>query len=530
MPSPFSPPSCFALYVLCCTQAQALEIREYSATAHDRFVDFTDSDEISNNSSFIHNAYDLTGLGWDSSNVTRGLTMVSPIHFVCANHFQPSDEVEFLTLGNTLIEKTVSSGTVIANSDGENSDLYLGSLTEALDNDGISFHPYHNTNYLNSSIIVMGNDGSLSTGPRGASGEISLEIEVTASSANTSQSIAWLYEDSGSDDDCYVETGDSSSPVFIDNSGTAAIIGVNLAAGNISSTSDDGTTTSTTASFATLLPFYANEVNEKMALDGYHLTKANPGRTTLRLTRAMSTETIRAGYDFTVTLDIENVETRGPGSSNQTADNVKLENSFSTTTTVTNTTGTDWFDDSGTSTKARRAFIDIDETVSYSMTLNISASGTTAQDITYYADQFDSVTESFDIEVIESFVSWADGLTDRSSTGDDDLDGISNLLEYAFGGDPETPSQKLSDSTTSILPVYDGDTLTYITLTDASERGLTYTVMTSTELSDDWVDASSYITEEPPVAIDTALESITVNITPTDEKRFFRIEVTLDES
>ena len=63
--------------------------------------------------------------------------------------------------------------------------------------------------------------------------------------------------------------------------------------------------------------------------------------------------------------------------------------------------------------------------------------------------------------------SWSANLIDQSATGDDDKDGIINLLEYAFGGDPTTASLQMNGGNTRLFPHYEriGDnmhTLSYI--------------------------------------------------------------------
>lgn len=524
----FPTASCMVLWLLSCIHSQALEVRAYSAASHNRFINFTTIP--AHNASFIYNAYDLTGVGWLDSDVRRQFTMISPIHFVGANHFKPNlnsvQTLNFLDNTNEIRPRTILSQLAISNDAGLDSDLLLGKIANPLEStEGISFHPYYNTSgsYAGFDLITLGSDGSASSGPRAGSGTVSGETNIAVTGINSTRSLAWVYFNAtGEDNDSYLVGGDSGSPAFIDRNGIAAIVGTNSAIG----LTDAGDR----INYATLIPYYATKVNASMALDGYHLTKAIPGSTLLSLTRTAPTGMIRAGHDFTVSLDIENVRSNGFFANNETADNVKLQNAFSTNTTATNVLGVDWFDESDSSgLKARRAFINNDSSVSYSMTLNVPVAGTTVQEVTYYADQFTSVTESFNIEIMESFISWGLDLTDSAATGDDDQDGIDNLLEYAFGGDPTVSAQTLPNSTTSILPTYDGSTLTYNQRIDASDRAITYTVMTSTALDNDWVDAASYITVNSPEAIDSDLESVTVNITASDEKRYFRVEVTLDE-
>ena len=63
---------------------EALVIRGYSSGTHNRFLNFPGS--ASHNPNFIHAAYDLSGVGWDTADTRSQYTMVSPIHFVGANH------------------------------------------------------------------------------------------------------------------------------------------------------------------------------------------------------------------------------------------------------------------------------------------------------------------------------------------------------------------------------------------------------------------------------------------------------------
>ncbi|MEN8828889.1 MAG: S8 family serine peptidase [Lentimonas sp.] len=83
-------------------------------------------------------------------------------------------------------------------------------------------------------------------------------------------------------------------------------------------------------------------------------------------------------------------------------------------------------------------------------------------------------------------------IADQDPTDDPDKDGISNLLEQAFGGDPET-------NDLSILPVNetveDGG-LSYLQISYRKpdfENGLTYTVETVTNLNGTWTSLSSAV-------------------------------------
>ena len=515
-----------------------MQIRVFSNETHNRFLNFPATP--THNTSFLFSNYDLTGVGWLNSDVRRQLTMVSPIHYVGANHFRPNltipQSINFLDANNQIISRSIDSQLAILNENNTETDLLLGKLSSAISqSDGIAFHPYLNLpsgSFTGNDLITLGSDGPANTGPRGGSGRafgeftagnIMDEVDLFTEDFSPTRMLGWLYENSaGGDNDSFLEVGDSGSPAFVDNNGVAAIVGVN----SLISTTSNGDT----VNFATLLPHYADTINSIMAQDGYHLTKANPGSTTLDLQRTPPNDIIRAGHDFTVLLEVDNVRTRGLFASNQTADNIKLENTFSTSVLVPSTTGNGWFDEStDATTRARRAFITNDSSAAYNMVINIPTPGTTVQEVTYWADQFTAVSESFDIEVIDSFISWGSGLADATPSGDDDLDNISNLLEYAFGGDANSTSQTLPNSTTKLLPVYDGNQLTYHRRLDRVQKALTYEVTTSTTLDGQWVDATSHITASTITSIGNGLESVTLQLTSPDALRFFRVEVTLNE-
>ena len=143
--------------------SKALVIHVYDPDKHDRFINFTT--DPSHNANFIHANLDLTGAGWYLNNTQRrGITMVSPAHFVGANHAKPSigATVSFLSTAGELKTFTVASYANILNGSGDISDLVIGKLTTAIDDDdNINYHPYLNSfsskitkNYHTSAIIM----------------------------------------------------------------------------------------------------------------------------------------------------------------------------------------------------------------------------------------------------------------------------------------------------------------------------------------------------------------------------------------
>ena len=117
------------------------------------------------------------------------------------------------------------------------------------------------------------------------------------------------------------------------------------------------------------------------------------------------------------------------------------------------------------------------------------------------------------------FTSWVDGtftngtLSDKSATGDDDNDGISNLIEFAVQGQDPTVSN-------STVGTYSGLTVTFLKRqADPAVGGITYAIEQSTDLgvTDTWADVA------PTTNTDT---EISYEMPGTEAKDFVRLKVT----
>jgi len=513
----------FTMLVLSTAHLHALVIRVYDANRHDRFLNFPSNP--THNPNFVYANIDLTGAGWyfhPSSSQNRGITMVSPIHFVGANHAMPGIGVslKFLSSNGTLRSYTTATQTAVTNDANVASDIFVGKLNTAIPStDNVKFHPYLNLRIFNFNpyrlyedkpIIMLGKEG------RGGAQVSDSITYLSATGINQTRAIRSNYDnDSGGDDDAHLEGGDSGSPVFMTENGVTGIVGTH----SVVATSAGGF-----GNLASFTPYYVDKLNAIMAVDGYHMTKAIPGSTTFTLNHQLPSSPIRAGHSFTIDLTVSNT-----GST--LGENLKLTNAFPIGTFVTSATGTGWFDESSaTVTQARKASLANGTSTIYSITLNIPTPGTAQHQVTYACDQFPLATENFTFDVIESFVSWASLLTDSSSNGDDDNDGIGNLLEYAFGGDPESSSRSHPNTTISLLPHYTANSISYIRRTDRVTRALTYQLKTSTTLEGgSWSDADAMVSLTTVTPIDSNFEQVTLNLTPTGTKCFYRIEVTLSE-
>lgn len=499
---------------------QALVIDTYIPSRHDRFSGFPAAPV--HNPSFMYAGLNLTGVGWDTSNPSRQLTMVSPRHFLGAYHYKPAigATIRFLSSGGTVRNYTVASITPITHDTGQNSDLFIGTLSNSIaPGDGIDFHPYLNLrreqNYLRKTLVMLGKTA------RGGSQTVdSITSIMIPGKINTTKALtSYSSFSSAGPDDAYFESGDSGSPSFIVNNNIAAIVGTHsaVASGSSSATNYDA-----------FVPYYADKLNTIMEAHGYHMTKAIPGTTTLTLNHQILPDILRAGHPITIDLTIYNTGSI-PG------ENIKLISLSPTGKSVSSTADAGWFDESSaTVTRVRRAELTPSSATTHSINLTIPEPGTASHQVTYSCDQSSPTIENFSIDVIESFISWGNDLTNKNTTGDDDTDHISNLLEYAFGGDPAVPSQYHPGTSIHLLPTFakSGGTynISHIRRTDHITRALSYQLTSSTSLKNgSWNDASSAISHRTITPINTDFELVTLHLSTSGTEEFYRIKVTLDE-
>ena len=523
------------VHFLTCTSlgvaaSQALVLRTFDATRHLRFLGFPSNP--THNTQFLHSAYDFTGVGWLTTNTQRQLTMVSPLHYVGANHVRVGvgSTLRFLSSDGVIRDYTVASETTIPNDAGNNSDLFVGTLTAAItESDNIRFYPYLNLSsnsnynaYRNQPLIILGRT------VLGGSGVSSSIKTVSSTTTQPTLTITSTYiVASGSADDSYYQSGDSGGPVFINQGGIPAIVGTNSLVG---SSTDSSNNVVSFTNFANFIPHYIDDLNNVMEVNGYRMTKAIPGSTTLTLTHTPPPSPIRAGHSFNIQLNLANT-----GST--MAENIRLNSTFPNNSVVTSTSGSPWFDQPFVNTatsSSRSASINPSSTSDYSITLTIPDPGSYDQSVTYSSDQSSAMSQVFNLDVIESFLSWTNTLTDGSPTGDDDQDGINNLLEYAFGGNPANSSQLVDGDSTPLLPSYSSSngvhTISYVRRKDYVQRALDYQLTSSTTLGGgSFSDASTLINTSNTTSINDELELVSYTLTQSGTKRFFRIEVSLNE-
>lgn len=229
------------ILLLTATTASALTIVGYDSATNDRFTSGYPSSPVENTSvSFLGNGYDLSGVGWSSTDSTRSFAMISDQYFVYANHHAPGSTMNFFspTLGS-VVSYGVSATSYNFTYNGQTSDFAIGRLSSALDvAHGITSYPIldlpFTSDYLGLSALIYGNG---SNGPRlGANTvDVVLPYNFPGGTGNDSYGIGYAYNNSLPGDSMF-ESGDSSSPTFIPWYGQLALVGTHSVTGTISST------------------------------------------------------------------------------------------------------------------------------------------------------------------------------------------------------------------------------------------------------------------------------------------------------
>ncbi len=527
----------------------ALEIRSYSATRHDRFLNFPTAPTP--NPGFFHVGTDLTGVGWyvavanTAVEFRRQFTMVSPKHFVGAFHFRPATNgsIQFVTADGVVRTYAIGSILTIPNEEGDPSDLFIGTLeSEIPTSDGIRFQPYlavAEAEYLGQELIFLGHR-NMSGIVTHRAGRAVLQArsqfgQGTAIGADTSikktEVFTWVYQDHslilvGHPDDSHVQSGDSGSPSLVDVDGRGALVGIHTAIG----TATMGFRTEVT-SYDTFVPFYVDELNAKMAVEGYHMTRAVPGMSkpsTILTVSAEMPAVIRAGYPTSFPVTVANVGLL------EDANNLKFSQTLPASG-GTSLTGSTWVaSGSGSLPGARKGGLSRNTDSSLTLSFTPAAPGRFVSEVTFSADEFEEATAEIELEVIESYLSWSSTLTDGGQGSDPDGDGIPNLHEYSFGGDPESISLVQASSGERLLPMVTesptGVVVSFLRRTDAEDRALVYQVESSSNLAEgSWSPAAGMMGEGSPRSVDSDFERVSLEFPNTSGARFFRLKVTLDE-
>ena len=506
------------------TSMEAIQFRNNSDLANNLRFDgsLTTPSGLSVNENFILKDFDTTGIGYYVQDRRRQFALVSPQHFICANHFLPVNEgtIRFLGSDGVVYTYTIEKTETIEGSNGP-TDLSLGTLKAPVDTSVISPLPYANligdSSYAGSGF-VFGKEAKAGITTFGGVSDFSGTSLTDEENINNTRMINLAYNGSlGVNDDSFLERGDSGSPSFLQINGKLALVAGNSAVIQVG--------TSQTA-LGTFVPFYVDELNALMADEGFQLTAATPTPLTTSLgANEGVTVTLRQAYSGGITIDVSN-------NGSQKANNleIRLTNLSSIPSTVAGTSFVKNTGNGGTIVM-NRAFLEAGQTGQITLEWNpLPAVTSISFDVAVGADEADSLSFSVSEAVLPSFRQFISTVASQGVDGDDDRDGIGNLVEYASGGDLGVSSVTTAEGVILGLSIgrSDGDLeLSFLRRTNADDLGLSYTINDSTDLTDEGepLDLSS----APESDAAPGYEKLTLQLDPSTEDHFFTLKIDLDE-
>ncbi|WOO42167.1 hypothetical protein [Rubellicoccus peritrichatus] len=268
--------STFVVLALTALTSHALVINGYNAAQFNRFTTDSFPSAPVENSNLLSGIVtgvnlDFSGVGWSTSDLRQGITMITPQHFIAANHFRPSGQVDFLNQDGVLKSYTIdgSGYQTLTTSPGQTADLVIGKLTTSiLGSDNITFYPVPDStlttpDYIDRGVIVYGR-GATSGDRSPRVGYNHIEQLALVSDTGTDETLVAVTEQGNVTGETQGQTGDSGSPSFVVFDGQLTAVGTHFAIGTIGDNP---------ATFDSFLPAYFSQINSIVTGDGETLTQ-----------------------------------------------------------------------------------------------------------------------------------------------------------------------------------------------------------------------------------------------------------------
>lgn len=511
----------------------ALDIRVYNAAVHDRFTGYPSFPVM--NPGFLYDASKFTGVGFHTTQGHLQFALVSPRHFLCADHVKPSPGhiVRFVAADGSVVQRTVT-GTTTLNADNPGiTDLSLGTLDSPLPA-SVKPLPYLNLaneeDYEGKEIVVFGYGVISGTILRAGKGEISgignLDGDGPGGSYGNTRVAEFVYSGAGTDpDDAHftLTGGDSGSPSFVMEGGQPALTGIHFTVG--SSGSD-------VHNFDTFVPHYAGDLDLLLAPSGYRMRPAIFTPTTLGFSSSSTPSVLKSGLGGSIDVMIGNTGAATTG-------NLAVTLSFAPSEAPSSITASGCVVESLSAGvwSVRKALVAAAEEIV--ITAAWTAVPNTPEftaDVTVESDTTSGSTYPLTIPVALTYDSWSQGLPQTGEDDDPDGDGWVNLLEYAFGS-PGAAGSFILAGNNSVRPamVNQGGTvsLTYPERVHAGILGLSYQVELTTDISaGPWpttLPAGTVSTTQPYVPAISGFVKRTLTWPADGPRRFARVKVELAE-
>lgn len=516
------------------SQSQALIVSEYNAAVHKRLLNFPKlvyQVTPSPNPGFIADASLFRAIGWPESpsDWTRQMALVSPRHLVYATHYTltPTWRIIFVgTDGNQHLHGIESQAPVI-NTLGQQTDLMIVTLATPVDTTlGINPFPVLNlpaeSAYAGRPLLVCGSFVDSGTATIGGLVELTNDPGF-----DTTRFIYFDYDKNATNQDpnaCRFWYGDSGAPSFVMENGRPAIVGT--ASGFDDLTPGDGIDGPVFRNHIGSIPSYLPQLDALMEPKGYHIKRFYPAVTTVGAAAA-ATGTLRRMKTGGVSISVGN-------SGAEAAHNVSLHLTFQTA--PSSVAGTGWICEAATPLvwKCRRGGISSGASAFVTATwVSLPDEDSLRFSAVRSYDGAAPATTNASLPILQNYASWIKGVSEPAHDADPDQDGITNLVEYAFGGSP-TQSSRFSPGGASLAPVAEkiGGSLIvrFPWRSDAAARGLAYSVEFSGGLAfGTWGTAAPAGTTYENASIAPGFDQITVSVPMHAGHRFVRVRVSLDE-
>lgn len=258
------------ILLLILAEVNALQIRNFNSDVHDRFSSGYPSNPVMNTSqSFIAAGHDLSGIGWRKSNSGSSHAMVTPLHFLGANHAKPalSDSLRFVNADGVLKSYGINKITTIKNDSDQAIDLFVGELDAPIPpTDNITYYKVGDlptqASYLGLPILTYGKFARMGAG--------TIDLFGDLANFNNTRVFVFDYAKMGGDDnDAYGEGGDSGSPSFIVDNGELVLVGTHSALIN-------DTINHLFRTVDAFVPHYLDKINTAIAASGYQVNAPLP--------------------------------------------------------------------------------------------------------------------------------------------------------------------------------------------------------------------------------------------------------------
>lgn len=535
MPSPRSVRALLAIVLALPVSTDALEVRGYSQALDNRLLDFPGAPIYPQtpqpNAGFVHAPADgFHGIGWPAhpTDWTRQMALVSPRHFVYASHYPLGADWNIAFLGTDGQQHLyqIESQVPIINTLGQQTDLMLCTLTGEVEAaTGVTPFPVLNLTdeaaYAGQPMVVFGSFVRAGTTP--LAGFTTL---VNDPGFDTTRFAYFDYNhDAGNPRECDYQGGDSGAPAFIMDAGKPAIIGI---ASGRDPQGWGGLPANVSRNYIAFIPAYLPQLDAAMETKGFHMIRTRPAATSLGI-QAQTGTALRRLQPGSLDLVISNNGSAAAHNLSLSVQSVHPASGASAPGMVVDSPAGSW--------RCRRGGLVV--AGESTITLQWSALPDADELEITGALAFDGGTTvplQISLPLIESYASWSSGLADPAEPADPDHDGISNLLEYAFGGSPGLGLQA-DENGLSLAPRIEvsGNQIqfSFRRRIDAAARGLAYQVETSDQPhAPHWSDVlppgGSTSVSTPPL-LAPGFELVTVSIPMASARKFVRLKVTLAE-